>query len=118
MECAICYNEMTADTCHNKWTCSHRFHKNCILHWDKSCPLCRCEDITDTKSYRYTNECFDIEYFLSWAKKITYDVSNYKQRWISQKCLHENHNITYYNDFKPLGICHNCSIVQSFRYEP
>lgn len=118
MECTICYNEIEEGAGHNKWTCSHSFHETCILYWDKSCPVCRCDDRKDIKLYKYTNIYFDIEYFLSWAKRITYDVSNYKCRWISYTCIQENHNIIYYNDYKPMGVCHNCSIVQTFAYEP
>ena len=117
MECPLCFTEIEEFDRHNKWTCTHRYHKNCIKYWDKSCPVCRCEDRKDIKLYKYTNEQFDIEYFLRWATILTYDVSNYKQRWIEKKCIQENHNITYYNDNKPVGVCHNCSIVQGFSYE-
>ena len=68
--------------------------------------------------YRLCNKCFDIKYFISWASKITYDVSNYNKKWKSPKCIQDNHNIQYYSEYKPIGICHNCSIVQSFCYEP
>ena len=40
MECTICYNEIEEGTGYNKWNCTHSFHKNCIIDWDKSCPVC------------------------------------------------------------------------------
>lgn len=116
MECVICYNNMDGGDKDNKWECSHYFHKKCISNWDKSCPVCRCDKRKDT--YKYVNKCFDIKYFISWASKITYDVSNYNKKWKSPKCIQDNHNIQYYSEYKPYGICHNCSIVQSFCYEP
>ncbi len=44
MECTICYKKIDEGTCYNKWTCTHSFHKKCIIDWNKSCPVCRCED--------------------------------------------------------------------------
>ena len=44
MECVICYNEIAKDAGYNKWNCTHSFHKNCTRRWNKSCPICRCED--------------------------------------------------------------------------
>ena len=43
MECTICYNKIEEGSGHNKWKCTHSFHKKCIIGWDKSCPVCRCE---------------------------------------------------------------------------
>jgi len=43
MECTICYNKIEEGSGHNKWKCTHIFHKKCIIGLDKSCPVCRCE---------------------------------------------------------------------------
>ena len=48
MECVLCYDKIEEGMGHNKWRCTHIFHKKCIIDWEKSyksCPVCRCEDI-------------------------------------------------------------------------
>jgi len=33
--CVICWECITPDESHQKWNCSHRFHKKCITSWNK-----------------------------------------------------------------------------------
>ena len=44
MECTICYNKIEEGAGYNKWRCAHIFHKKCIIDWNTSCPVCRCDD--------------------------------------------------------------------------
>lgn len=117
MDCSICFYDIDKKDAAYKWTCNHTFHHNCIKNWNKSCPLCRCNEIKNTQK-KYTNECFDIENYISFSDKISYNTINYKNKWKSKNCIESNHNIIYYNNYKPTGICHDCSIVQCFNYEP
>ena len=46
-DCGICMDECTSAASSCETICNHRFHKNCLLSWEKagrsifSCPMCR-----------------------------------------------------------------------------
>ena len=115
-ECCICYNTLHDKEKHIIWNCNHSFHKQCIIDWKKSCPVCRCDEKINSNLYNYTNKHFDIEYFLSWALKSTCKNNEYKKFWKETNCLNNNHEITFHKTYGIIGICHNCSIVQPLNY--
>jgi hypothetical protein len=52
MDCAICFEAITADTGHTEMSCTHRFHYTCLTRWfgnqvlkdlTETCPCCRHE---------------------------------------------------------------------------
>ena len=39
MKCSICYDDIKVGV--KKFNCSHCFHNECIMYWNKNCPNCR-----------------------------------------------------------------------------
>ena len=115
MECAICLTTIADDVGYKKWKCTHTFHKQCSAGWHGSCPMCRCLAIS-SDNQEYTNKYFNIQYYLSWASMINSDVSvsKYLAKWKNKECIDHAHEITFHETYSPIGICHNCSLVQSF----
>jgi len=118
MDCTICFDKIENIPV-SKWICNHNtFHDDCISKWTNGCPLCRCQKMKITEKI-YTNPHFDIRYFLTFATKIEYDISQYREVWKrtqEKECIDNLHKITFHNQYSVIGICHDCSIVHGFNY--
>tara|TARA_B100000214_G_scaffold371873_1_gene349060 strand:+ start:182 stop:535 length:354 start_codon:yes stop_codon:yes gene_type:complete len=115
MDCSICLDTSIENKMITKWICNHKFHEKCIEEWNNYCPNCRCNKLIKTTT-KYNNNCFDIDLFLTWAKEIIINNTNYKNQWKNNECITNNHKLTFYKVYGVIGICHDCSIVQSFNY--
>lgn len=111
-ECSICYEPLNGEV-YNKWGCNHDlFHKHCAETWKKDCPICRCNKMNK----KYNNKYFDIDKFIEFAPIMCDDVSKYTEQWKDIKCIERYHKITFHHQYGVTGICHHCSVVQSFNY--
>jgi len=61
LSCAVCLEEMDADTCIELRECAHAFHRSCVHDWfqtNASCPMCRLRpvEVRQERFYRLITE--------------------------------------------------------------
>jgi len=108
-QCSICLENINENEKISKWTCTHYFHKECLNYWNKSCPNCRCTTIFNIEK---KNKYFDIEYFKTFAKKVSSE--NYINLWKKSECINDNHLLTFHKTYGVIGVCETCQTVQGF----
>lgn len=116
--CSICLTTIEENEMDTKWICRHRYHRECITNWNGSCPECRCSHLLRTsRFYDYTEDSrWKIEFYLMASRLVPRDDVNaqrYKTLWKHEKCIKENHEITFHDTNHIAGICHNCSILDN-----
>lgn len=122
-DCVICWECITPDESHQKWNCSHRFHRNCVESWNNGCPTCRNRTLFDDGlggervTWSISRNPENILNLESMKKTNILSVNLehiYKNVWKDRDCVDQNHKIWYFNNFGVVAICENCNTVQSF----
>ena len=116
--CAICLASIDENDVDTKWICRHRYHRDCITNWNGSCPECRCShNLRTSRFYDYTEDSrWKIEFYLKSSRLVPKDeveARRYKDLWKHERCIKENHEITFHDTNHLAGICHNCSILDN-----
>lgn len=113
--CCVCLEVISEEQEYKKWTCSHKFHKNCITSWNKGCPLCRTTELVNPLKSKNPKNILDLERMKNLNNLVPlYHQSIYKENWNDTECIKDNHSLWLFNNYGVIGICENCNTVQSF----
>jgi len=119
-ECVICWECIDKGNLHQKWDCSHRFHRSCVAQWNNGCPTCR----NQTLICREVN----VEWYISRNPRNVLDLGRmlqtnllpvnlehiYKNNWKDQGCIGSDHKLWYFDNFGVQVICESCNTIQCF----
>ncbi len=120
--CVVCWGCIDTDDSYQKWDCSHRFHRNCIEHWNNGCPTCRnqtlfddgqCEPVTWSIS-RNPRNVLNLNRMLQTTLLSDNLEHIYKNLWKDQECIGLDHKVWYFDNYGVQAICENCNTIQCF----
>jgi hypothetical protein len=121
--CVICWECITPDESHQKWNCSHRFHENCVNHWNNGCPTCRNRTLFDDglggepvtwSISRNPRNVLDLSRMLETPLLSANLEYIYKNLWKDQECIGLDHKLWYFDNYGVQAICENCNTIQCY----